>query len=64
MTADLSSYANEHCTIPDDENASFIVGFMPFADEHFLLVWSTPKLIDVQRASSLLATDATYKLNW
>jgi hypothetical protein len=64
--ADLLNYVNEHSAIPGDQNATFVVGFMPHdrTSGHFLLVWSTPKLIQVQREADLLCTDATYKLNW
>lgn len=63
--ADLINYVNEHSDVPGDENQAFIVGFAPYdEDEHFVLIWSTPKLIQVQSGTSFLATDATYKLNW
>lgn len=64
--ADLLNYCNEHSAVPNDENAAFAAGFTPYdnTSEHFLLVWSTPKLVQVQREAQLLATDATYKLNW
>lgn len=62
--ADLIKYVNENSVLPEDENSTFIAGYMEYRNEHFLLVWSTPMLIKIQRESQLLATDATYKLNW
>jgi hypothetical protein len=62
--ADLLNYIYNNSQVPDDENSAFIAGSMDYEDEHFLLVWSTPKLIKIQQESRLLCTDATYKLNW
>lgn len=62
---DLCLYAEAHLNVPDNENKPFVVDFLPFDDaDHFVLVWSTSKLIQIQNASQILATDATYKLSW
>ncbi|KAI6242266.1 hypothetical protein M3Y99_00240400 [Aphelenchoides fujianensis] len=59
-------YVSAKSTLPEDENCAYVVGSIPYDDqtERFMIVWSTPKLIAVQRNSDLLATDATYKLCW
>lgn len=62
---DLQNYADANSAIPADENSVYVVGFAPFdKNKHFLVVWSTSKLVRVQAGSNLLCTDATYKLNW
>ncbi|KAI6192878.1 SWIM-type domain-containing protein [Aphelenchoides fujianensis] len=62
----LEEYVSAKSTLPEDENCAYVVGSIPYDDqtERFMIVWSTPKLIAVQRNSDLLATDATYKLCW
>lgn len=62
---DLRIYAESHSRILNNENKPFVVDFLQFDDEErFVIVWSTPKLIQVQNNSTVLATDATYKLSW
>lgn len=61
---DLVNYYEANRIVPDDDDKAYVVGFEPYANGHFVLVWSTPKLIGIQSASEFLATDATYKLNW
>jgi hypothetical protein len=63
-TADLVKYIAAHSALPDNEDGVFVPGFMPYEREHFVVVWSTLKLIDIQHSSNFLATDATYKLTW
>jgi hypothetical protein len=64
MDADLIEYANRNLAVPENVNKPFVTRFMPYQDEHFVIVWTTTKLIQVQNESKILATDATYKLNW
>lgn len=63
---DLVNYATPRSNMPTDENQPFVVSFVPYEEEskHFLIVWSTPKLVRVQQEAKILYADATYKLNW
>lgn len=60
----LKEYAEEHLAVPEDENEPFVTDYMPFDDKHFVIVWTTRKLAQIQSKSIILATDATYKLSW
>lgn len=55
---DLIEYANQHSAVPEDENAVFVAGFTPYGqDKHFVVVWSTPKLIQVQHEGGYRCVD-------
>jgi hypothetical protein len=60
----LLNYYEANREISVDENQAFVVGFEPYGGKHFVMVWSTPKLMSIQGRAKFLATDATYKLNW
>uniref|UniRef100_A0A915DS41 MULE transposase domain-containing protein n=1 Tax=Ditylenchus dipsaci TaxID=166011 RepID=A0A915DS41_9BILA len=65
--ADMHRYAQEHSAVPCDTNAAFVLGFrsaMIRQFEHFCLVWSTPRLWNLQESSDGIQVDATHKLTW
>jgi len=61
---DLAVYAEAHLDVPENEDKPYVVSYMPFAEDHFVIVWTTGKLERIQNESKILATDATYKLTW
>uniref|UniRef100_A0A915E720 Uncharacterized protein n=1 Tax=Ditylenchus dipsaci TaxID=166011 RepID=A0A915E720_9BILA len=63
--ADMHRYAQEHSAVPCDTNAAFVLDFrleMIRQFEHFCLVWSTPRLWNLQESSYGIQVDATHKL--
>jgi hypothetical protein len=67
----VQCYADEHKELPGDENKAFVVDFKRDIErvgckeeQRFVLVWSTKKLMRLQRHSRSIQLDGTYKLLW
>jgi hypothetical protein len=56
----------EFCTLnsaePADQTTSFIVRFDILSAEQFIIVWSSKKLLQMQKESPVICVDATYKI--
>uniref|UniRef100_A0A915CRM4 MULE transposase domain-containing protein n=1 Tax=Ditylenchus dipsaci TaxID=166011 RepID=A0A915CRM4_9BILA len=64
-TSSIATKSKSH--LPEDCNEPFVVKFdTRVADEteQFCLVWSTRRLLELQKHSRMLQVDGTYKTNW
>uniref|UniRef100_A0A915D4S5 Uncharacterized protein n=1 Tax=Ditylenchus dipsaci TaxID=166011 RepID=A0A915D4S5_9BILA len=67
LISDLRQYVDSKSHLPENCNELFVVKFdTRVADEteQFRLVWSTRRLLELQKHSRMLQDDGTYKTNW